>query len=258
VDELVYAKTNKTIPSVYVAHASDGKSLVTDVRFPSLSKHFDGARLAINEVRGFRDEVLARSAETYLMAAEAKVRLANLGQGSYDAALPYINAVRKRAAFKNGEDRAAYNDGAAAYVVSAAGQSVDINSYMTENSYYESTNVAKTTTATVLDITSSSNLPAEDVAVINKLGYTSAYDKMLCFVLNERTRELCGEFHRWEDLSRTKTLVARAKAYNPGAATYIKDFHLLRPIPQTFLDGVYSSGQPLTIEQKTAVQNTGY
>jgi hypothetical protein len=258
VDEIVYSKTNKTIPSVYVSHASDGKSLVTDVRFPSLSKHFDGARLAINEIRGFRDEVLARSAETYLMAAEAKVRLANLGQGSYDAALPYINFVRKRAAFKTGEDRASYNDGAAAYVVSASGQSVDINSYMTENSYYESTNITKTTTATVLDITSSSNLPAEDVAVINKLGYTSAYDKMLCFVLNERTRELCGEFHRWEDLSRTKTLVARAKAYNPGAASNIKDFHILRPIPQTFLDGVYSSGQPLTTEQKTAMQNGGY
>jgi hypothetical protein len=258
VDEIVYAKTNKTIPSVYVAHASDGKSLVTDVRFPSLNKYFDGSRLAINEVRGFRDAVLARSGETYLMAAEAKVRLANLGQGSYDAALPYINAIRKRAAFKTGEDRAVYADGAAAYVVSASGQNVDINSYMTENSYYESTNIAKTTDATALDITSSSNLPAQDLAVINKLGYTSTYDKMLCLVLNERTRELCGEFHRWEDLSRTKTLVARAKAYNPGAAANIKDYHLLRPIPQTFLDAIYSKGTALTPEQKSAMQNTGY
>lgn len=258
VDEIVYAKTNKTIPSVYVAHASDGKSLVTDVRFPSLSKHFDGARLAINEVRGTRDEVLARSAETYLMAAEAKIRLANLGQGSFDAALPYINAVRKRAAFKSGEDRAAYADGAAAYVVSSAGQNVDINSYMTENSYYESTNITKTTDATALDITSSANLPTQDLAVITKLGYTSTYDKMLCLILNERTRELCGEFHRWEDLSRTKTLVARAKAYNPEAVTYIKDYHLFRPIPQTFLDAIYSKGTALTSADKQAMQNAGY
>lgn len=258
VDEIVYSKTNKTVPTVYVAHASDGKSLVQDVRFPSLSKHFDGARLAINEVRGYRDMVLARSAETYLMAAEAKIRLANLGQGSYDAALPYINAVRKRAAYKAGEDRAAYTDGAAAYVVSQSGQNVNINSFMTENSYYESNNIPVATTATALDITSVNNLPAQDVAVINKLGYTSTYDKMLCLVLNERTRELCGEFHRWEDLSRTKTLVARAKAYNPGAANNIKDYHLLRPIPQTFLDGVYSGGKPLTSDQKTAMQNPGY
>jgi hypothetical protein len=258
VDEIVYSKTNKTVPTVYVAHASDGKSLVQDVRFPSLSKHFDGARLAINEVRGYRDMVLARSAETYLMAAEAKIRLANLGQGSYDAALPYINAVRKRAAYKAGEDRAAYTDGAAAFVVSQSGQNVNINSFMTENSYYESNNIPVSTTATALEISSINSLPAPDVAVINKLGYTSTYDKMLCLVLNERTRELCGEYHRWEDLSRTKTLVARAKAYNPGAANNIKDYHLLRPIPQTFLDGVYSGGKPLTSEQKTAMQNPGY
>ncbi|MEA5141560.1 RagB/SusD family nutrient uptake outer membrane protein [Arcicella rigui] len=257
-DAIVYAKTGKTIPSVYVAHATDGKSLLTDVRFPSLSKHFDGGRLAINETRGYRDEVLARSAETYLMAAEAKIRLASLGQGSYESALPYINAIRKRAAYKNGEDRASYTDGAAAYVVSQAGQNVDINSFYTENSYYESNNIPVSTAATSLEITSTANLPAQDVAVINKLGYTTTYDKMLCLVLNERTRELCGEFHRWEDLSRTKTLIARAKAYNPGAANYIKDYHLLRPIPQTFLDGIYSSGQPLTSEQKTAMQNPGY
>jgi hypothetical protein len=257
-DEIVYAKTKKTIPSVYVAYAADAKGLLIEPRFPPLSKHFDGARLAINETRGTRDEVLARSGETYLMAAEAKIRLANLGQGSYDAALTYINAIRKRAAFKTGEDRAAYQDGAAAYVVSPLVPNPDINSYMTENSYYESNNIAVSTTATTLDITSSANLPAQDLAVIGKLGYTSTYDKMLCLVLNERTRELCGEFHRWEDLSRTKTLIPRAKAYNPEAAIYIKDYHLLRPIPQTFLDAIYSKGAALTATDKQAMQNPGY
>jgi hypothetical protein len=257
-DEIVYAKTNKTIPSVYVAHAADNKGLLLEPRFPSLNKHFDGARLSINETKGTRDVILARSAETYLMAAEAKIRLANLGQGSYDAALTYINAVRKRAAFKAGEDRAAYADGAAAYVVSPAAQDPNINSYMTENSYYESTNIPVATTATSLDILSSTDLPAQDKAVIAKLGYTTDYDKMLCLLLNERTRELCGEFHRWEDLSRTKTLIPRAKAYNPEAAVYIKDYHLLRPIPQTFLDAIYAKGAALTAAEKQAMQNPGY
>jgi starch-binding outer membrane protein, SusD/RagB family len=257
-DEIVYAKTKKTIPSVYVAYAADAKGLLIEPRFPSLSKHFDGARLAVNETRGTRDAILARAGETYLMAAEAKVRLANLGQGSYDAALPYINALRQRAAFKAGEDRAYYADGAAAYVVSAAAQNIDINSYMNENSYYESTNIPVTTAATTLNILSSTNLPAQDKAVIAKLGYSSIYDQMLCLVLNERTRELCGEFHRWEDLSRTKTLVARAKAYNSEATVYIKDYHLLRPIPQTFLDGVYANGAALSGADKQAMQNTGY
>lgn len=256
-DEIVYNKTNKTIPSVYVAHSSATTNLLGDVRFPSLSKYFDGSRLAFNEVKGFRDVVLARSGETYLMAAEAKVRLAKLGQGSYEDALPYINALRRRAAYKAGEDRAAYTDGAAAFVTSAASLPNN-NSYIAENSYYESNNIPVSTGATILDITSSANLPAADLEVIKTLGYTSTYDKMLCLVLNEKTRELCGEFHRWEDLARTKTLVGRAVAYNPGARPNIKDFHLLRPIPQTFLDGITVNGANPSSTEKQAMQNPGY
>ncbi|MPR35205.1 RagB/SusD family nutrient uptake outer membrane protein [Salmonirosea aquatica] len=256
--EYVYEKTKKTVPNAYVAYAADGIGLMVEPRFPSLTKHFDAARIAINDNRGMRDEIVARSAETYLMAAEAKIRLVKLGQGSYSDALPYINALRKRAAYKSGENRSSYTDGAAAYVVSPLNQNVDLNSFMTENSYYESNNIPVTTAATDLEISSISNLPEEDQAVITKLGLSSDYDKMLALILNERTRELCGEFHRWEDLSRTKTLVSRAKAYNPGAAQYIKDYHVLRPIPQTFLDAIFSNGNALTSSEKQNMQNPGY
>ncbi|MBW8332913.1 MAG: RagB/SusD family nutrient uptake outer membrane protein [Prolixibacteraceae bacterium] len=255
---ILYSKTNKTIPHVYVAYAADGVGLLKNPRFPSLSKHFESARTAINDNRGMRDEILARSAETYLMAAEAKIRLASSGSGAFADALPYINAVRNRATYKEGEDRSYYTDGAASYPTSTFVQPLKDNSFMTENSYYESNNIPVTTTATDLTIASTSALPAEDEAVITKLGLASQYDKMLCLILNERTRELCGEWLRWEDLSRTKTLVTRTKAYNTEAAPNIKEFHNLRPIPQTFLDGIYKEGRPLTSDEKSAMQNPGY
>ena len=246
----------KKIPSVYVQYAADNVGLMADVRFPSLSKYMDGSRIDLTSQRGSRDIILARSADTYLIAAEAKVRLAKQGAATFADALPYINAVRNRGAYKAGENRAAYADGSAAWT--AAGQAGIPISYIPQNSYYESNNIAATTAATTLNITSINALPAEDMAVITKLGYGSDYDRMLCLVLNERTRELCGEFHRWQDLSRTKTLVARAKAYNIEAALNIQDFHVLRPIPQTFLDGIYANGRPLTAAEKDAMQNPGY
>ncbi|MDE3234791.1 MAG: RagB/SusD family nutrient uptake outer membrane protein [Bacteroidota bacterium] len=260
-DVVTYSKTGKTIPNVYVAYptgvTNDG-ALYADVRFPSCSKFMDGSRTALNDVRGLRDIILARSAETYLIAAEAKIRLANLGTGSYADALPYINAVRNRATYKSGEDRSAYYDGGGALGASISGQSPSINSFMAENSYYESNNIPVVTSSTDLTVTSTSALPAQDENIISTLGYTSAYDRMMCFLLDERARELCGEFKRWEDLSRTKTLVVRAKAFNPDAAPNIKDYHCLRPIPQTYLDGIQASGSALTPTQKQAQQNPGY
>jgi len=258
---VVYGTTGKTIPNAYIAYpagvTTDG-ALNIDVRFPSLSKHLDGSRIALNEARGLRDMNLARSAETYLIAAEAKIRLASLGTGSYADALPYINAVRTRAQYTSGENRAAYYDGGGALGASASGQSAAINSFMPENAYYESNNIDVSTAATNLAITDISSLPAGDEYVISRLGLTSDYDRMLAFVLDERSRELCGEYKRWEDLSRTKTLVPRVRAFNFQAAPNIKDYHVLRPIPQTYLDGIQLSGKALTPDQKEAQQNPGY
>lgn len=251
--DILYSKTGKTIPHVYVAYAADGVGLEANPRFPSLSKHFESDRTAINDNRGMRDEILARSAETYLMAAEAKIR-----QGKYQEALTYVNAVRQRATYKEGEDRSYYVDGAASYPTSTFVQPAADNSYMTENSYYESNNIAVTTAATDLTITSTASLPAEDEAIIANLGYSNEYARMLCLILNERTRELCGEWLRWEDLSRTKTLIPRVRAYNKEAKANIQDYHLLRPIPQTFLDGIYKDGLPLAADEKEAMQNPGY
>ena len=56
------------------------------------------------------------------------------------------------------------------------------------------------------------------------------------FIMEERERELTGEQLRWLDLKRWGNLIERVKKFNPQAAPNIKDFHVLRPIPQTQID----------------------
>jgi len=75
-------------------------------------------------------------------------------------------------------------------------------------------------------------------------------DVTVDFILDERSREFFGEWQRWHDLVRTKSLVRRVKEWNPEAAPYIKDFHVLRPIPQTQIDRV--------VEGPPFPQNPGY
>ncbi|UZR99916.1 RagB/SusD family nutrient uptake outer membrane protein [Chondrinema litorale] len=64
----------------------------------------------------------------------------------------------------------------------------------------------------------------------------TASDVDLDFILDERARELFGEMHRWEDLTRTGKLLERVSLYNPVAAANIQSFHVLRPIPQDQID----------------------
>ena len=66
--------------------------------FPSLNKFEDPFRLSVNETRGSRDYLLFRLAETYLIAAEALLRDSRPAEG-----LPYLNAVRRRAAIPGHE-----------------------------------------------------------------------------------------------------------------------------------------------------------
>ncbi|HEY6144288.1 MAG TPA: RagB/SusD family nutrient uptake outer membrane protein [Flavobacterium sp.] len=61
-------------------------------------------------------------------------------------------------------------------------------------------------------------------------------------ILDERGRELLGEYHRWFDLKRTGTLITRAVAHNPkipSASAFDGkggNKKILRPIPQSALD----------------------
>jgi hypothetical protein len=250
-------------PSMYIRYFANqpenmlgGHGNYTASQYVALSKFMDGSRNAVASQFGQRDGILARLAETYLIAAEAYGRL-----GNYGAALPYINRVRDRAAYKDGEDRAAYVDGGIAYRTNPATTPTAASSYSDRNTYYESNNIATPITTSTLNnmhINGVGDILNSSRDFYTKSGLASDNDKFLAFILNERSRELMGELMRWEDLSRTRTLIARANAFNDEARP-VAPKHLLRPIPQTsFLDIVKKNGAPLTTAEKAAQQNPGW
>lgn len=93
------------------------------------------------------------------------------------------------------------------------------------------------------------NTAAQNAAAVTAMTITPA-DVTVDFILDERSREFFGEWQRWLDLVRTRSLVRRVKAWNPEAAPYIQDFNLLRPIPQSQIDR--------TVEGPKFPQNPGY
>ncbi|WP_333889371.1 RagB/SusD family nutrient uptake outer membrane protein [Sphingobacterium siyangense] len=61
----------------------------------------------------------------------------------------------------------------------------------------------------------------------------------LDYILDERTREFCGEQMRWFDLRRTRTLIDRVNKYDDYQAYLnIQAKDTLRPIPQSQIDAV--------------------
>ncbi|OQP60685.1 hypothetical protein A3860_32310 [Niastella vici] len=224
-------------------------------RYVGLSKFADGSRADVASQFGRRDGILARLADTYLMVAEAYGR-----KGQYTDALPFINAVRDRAAYKDGEDRSAYVDGGIAYKTNTAANTAVYVSYSDKNTYYESNNIATATTVNTLSamhINSVNDILGSTREFYDRLSAGSDADRFLNFILNERSRELMGELLRWEDLTRTKTLVARCTAFNSAAKpSATKDY--LRPIPQSFLDVIKTNGQPLSATEKQSYQNPGW
>ena len=246
--------------------------------FCGINKTADGSRTG-EKGDAHRDVIMARTGETYLVKAEAQVRL-----GQYADALSTVNKLRARGQWKKGEDRSYYTDGSMAFLKAdggdkdnstAAANSVKKNkdksgkiltnteayyaSMTHTNSYYLSTGIDVTTDASDLQIKSYTQLPAEDEEILKTIGASGDYDRMLNFIMNERTRELLGEWNRWDELARTGLLVKRAKAFNPEAAPNVQDRHMYRPIPQKFIDTLqHEDGTNLSDAAKKAWQNPGY
>lgn len=133
-------------------------------------------------------------------------------KGDYNEAAALINELRKRAAWKDGETKMPQ------YWVEEGGAPGDTRST------YEQIKV------------SAGDLSANFVD----------------FILDERGRELLGEYVRWEDLVRCEKLVEYVTKWNPDAAANIRDYHKLRPIPQKHIDRLNPRGAD------NEEQNPGY
>ena len=280
--------TGKWVPNAFPAflkgeyvmynYGVSGNTATSNV-FCGINKTADGTRTA-EKGDAHRDVIMARTGETYLVKAECQVR-----QADYQGAIATINVLRARGQWKKGEDRSYYTDGSMAFLKADGGdkdnstansQSVKKNkdfsgkilnnieayyaSLTHKNTYYLSTGIDETTDASDLQIKSYTKLPDEDEAILKEIGATSDYDRMLNFVFNERTRELLGEWDRWDELARAGLLITRAKAFNPEARPNITaNKHEYRPVPQKFIDTLqHEDGTNLTDAEKKAWQNPGY
>lgn len=202
---------------------------------PSLIKYWDRTKPGgYNAHWGTRDVFLARLAESYLIGAEAYGRM-----GNYGKAVEFINYVRTRAAYKDGEVKPdywlKYDGGSPADATTGTVANMQINAaYWDDNS--------------------------NDAAEMYPPGVDSKEERFIHFILNERCREMLGEMVRWEDLTRTCTLVERATEFNDDTRNSgtIQKFHRLRPIPQIHLDAIKIDGKYLTPAQKQEYQNEGY
>lgn len=220
----VFARNKQTTP---------GGAITTDYtgnKYLSMIKLSDPIRLTNtnNEARGIRNGTFARLAETYLIIAEAYGR-----KSDYATALTYVNAIRNRAAYKASEAR-----------------SPQIWQYLGGPSSLDNTQATNQATTTLFTTNAASELYPATVV--------STPDRFIHFMLNERTRELCGEFYRWEDLVRTETLFNRTRAFNPDISPSFAPYHNRRPIPYLQMIAQQINGQPLDAAQQKAYQNPGY
>ena len=139
VHTFVNPKTGKWVPNAFPLfmneeyvlynYGTSGKTSTSNV-FCGINKTADGTRTA-EKGDAHRDVIMARTGETYLVKAEAQVRL-----GQYQEAIETVNILRARAQWKAKEDRSYYTDGSMSFTTSAGGDADNtVSSNIDRNGY---------------------------------------------------------------------------------------------------------------------------
>lgn len=240
---------------------------------PCSIKYDDPNRTGKSSEYGGRDIPIMRSAEMYLVRAEAYGR-----KGEYGKAIDDINALRRRAAFKAGEER---NE----IIARLYPGKENLNDserqwpYESMNDCFEKIKV----NASFWDGTSEKSLAENYVPSAN-----TTEKRFIEFIYNEWAREFNQEEIYYEGIHHAGIQAARIQWHNQmGANINHTDFqagswevsdnvsgnngqtglpkggfqnHMtLKPFPQKFLDMLTDeSGTPLDANSKKAYQNYGY
>lgn len=268
--EIVAANTTYTFKGAKNYYGLE-KSSNTGV--PCTIKYDDPNRSGKNSAYGGRDVPIMRSAEMYLVRAEAYGR-----KGSYDKALEDINALRKRAAFKGGETR---NE----VIARLYPGSENLTSaerqwpYASSDDCYSKIKVD----ASYWDGTSAKS-KAENYAPLAN----TPEKRFIEFIYNEWAREFNQEEIYYEGIHHAGIQAERIQWHNQmganaGNSTYavgswdtsdningtngqtgsskggFNNYMTLKPFPQSFIDMLTDDkGALLTDDAKKAYQNYGY
>ncbi|MDW7692530.1 RagB/SusD family nutrient uptake outer membrane protein [Flammeovirgaceae bacterium SG7u.111] len=159
----------------------------TDNKTPLMWKFWEPG-IPYDDAQGTFDLALFRSAEAYLIAAEAILKGA--ANGNLGDAEVYYNAIVDRA--------------------------LGVNAGTDPLCAAEPANLTS----------------------MNTVSYRANGNLDIDMILDERARELMGEYSRWFDLKRTEKLIERTTLMNPWTAAVgqMESKHYLRPIPQKEID----------------------
>ncbi|MDR1119556.1 MAG: RagB/SusD family nutrient uptake outer membrane protein [Dysgonamonadaceae bacterium] len=234
---------------------------------PSSRKFIDPNRTTVDNHFGSRDVAIFRLAETYLIRAEAYGR-----QGNYTAAINDINVLRKRAAYKNGEQRAEVL--ARLYPGSETLLTAERSyPYRSAEDTYNKIKVDAAYWDGVSEKSRLENYPPEA---------NTDEKRFIHFIYNEVSREFSTEQVLYDGIHHAGIQLERVLHHNQLASSkqgnwpvsdnpvngngqdgngkgVFRSIHTFKPFPQTFIDLLTDENNvPLSPEARKKYQNPGY